>query len=334
LRGAFEELPVSGQVFLAQHMDLVVSEKIRAQAELQDWEQLAARRCRQLLQSGDAESLDKVLRERRDRSVNSPLNLINVIRLIALGNWEEAFPAAKHARDEAEEVGDRQGVMRSCVALAHLAQRSEAWLDADEQLYRVGELAGLLDDPITGLGVLLQRLGLRRGPQSKELEDAFEVTIARLRNEGVGRFLSLPDTTLTDDHELTRAAMAELGNSSAKVLQRGLRLVGLGPVAETDLLRLSSSIASVTSNSVEELRLSLGRTLENQSDTPPWQTILVNAWKAGRLDEFIGRLLEEAPGQRTIVAAVGEIVGAHTSWSLYLSVYITIAGGQGTTFVA
>ena len=330
LRGAFEELPVSGQVFLAQHMDLVVSEQIRRRAELQDWEQLAARRCRQLLQSGDAESAGRVLRERRDRSLNSPLNLIEVVWLITIGNWEEAFPAALHARAEAQEDSDRKGVMRSCVALAHLADRSEAWLDADDLLDRVGELARLLDDPVTGLGVLLQRLVLRREAHGEELEDPSGALASRLRGEGTESFLRLPHTTLTDNPELTRAAVAELGPGSVKVLRRGLQLLGLGAVTQEDVSRLASIAASATSDSLEGLGFSLGRTLEAQlPDVPTWNTTLVNALKAGRLDEFIDRVLEAAPGETEFVTAVAEVAGAHTSWSLYLSVYATITRGQG-----
>jgi len=279
-----------------------------------------------------------VLGERRERSPNSPLNLIEVVTLIAVGDWERAFAAAENALEGAEEAGDRQGVMRSCVALAHLADRSEVRLSADELLERAGELAARLGDQDTRFGVLLQRLVLRRGAEEEdeqELEQVPGASTAALYEEAVGILDDLPDHTLKDDPELTRAAMAELGTVNAGVLQRGLRLVGLGHVEETDLNRLGSAIPSTPGDSLADLGFTLARTLEvPAAGSPPWHVILVKAPSVGRLEDFLDRILEEAPDAWDFLAAVADVARARTSWSLYLSVYATIAGRPGTGYYA
>jgi len=329
LRGAEEELSAPGQVFLARHMELVISGDIRRRAELQDWEQLAAQRCRELLRSGDFQAVGRVLLERRDRSLNSPLNLIDVVRLISLADWEDASPAAGKALDEAEQDSDRVGIMRSCVATAHLYHRSEAWYDADEMLERAGDIACRLDDSVIQLGALLQRLILRHGPQAEKLAEAGAATVVDLREQAIGIFAQLPDPILTDEAELTRTAMAELGSASAAVLQRGLRLVGLGPVARVDLDQVARAIASVSSDSVYQLGGTVAQTLAIGSTTGSvWSEILPNAPSATRLDEIIDRVLDEAPGQREILVAVADAVAKSNSWSLYLSVYSAIVGGS------
>jgi hypothetical protein len=329
LRGTEEELPAPGQVFLARHMDLVIPRDLRRRAELQDWEQLAAQRCRELLRSGDIQTVGRVLLERRDRSLNSPLNLIDVVRLVSLGEWEDSFPAAQHALDEAEQASDRVGIMRSCVAIANLDHRSEAWYEADEMLERAGAVARRLDDPVMRLGALLQRLILRHGPQAEELATTGAATVADLREQAVSVFAELPDQVLTDEPELTRTAMAELGRRSAAVLQRGLRLVGLGSMAPGDLDEVARAIDSASSGSVDQLGDSVARTLGLEASTGSrWWTILPNAPSATRLDEIIDRVLEATPGQWEILAAVADAVAKRNSWSLYVSVYSAIVGGS------
>lgn len=329
LRSAAEELPVPGQVFLAQHMDLVISKDIRRRAELQDWEQLATQRCQDLLRNGDFDAVGRVLHERHDRSENSPLYLIDVVRLILIAQWEDAFAAAEKALGAAEQAGDRIGIIRSSVAIANLDHRSEAWLEADQMLERAGDVAGRLADPLTQLSAMLQRLIVRHGPQAGELARADAATVGDLCKEAISIFAELPDPVLTGDPELTRMAMAELGARSAAVLQRGLLLVGLGPVAQEDLDYIARAIASVASDSALEHGGNAAGTTANEPAELAWSKFLPNAPSASRIDEIIGRIVAEAPGQRQILAAVADAVAKPLSWSLYVRVYSAITDGYG-----
>jgi cellulose synthase operon protein C len=327
LRGAAEELSASGQVFLARHMEMPLAPDVVRQAELQDWEQYAARRCQELLQLGNTAAVPGVLAERRSRSPNSPLNLVEVVTLIASADWEQALVTANRALAEAEEAHDRQSVLRCSVALAHLADRSEALVDADELLERAGELADRLDDRVAVLGVRLQRLLLRRSVRGQELTKASATTGAELAEEAIAAFAGLPDLTLKDHPEMVRASMAELGAIDPKTLRRGLRLVGLGLVEDQDLVRMASAVVKVQSGALDSLGSTLAKTLEvPPTGSPPWHDVMVQAEAAGRLAEFLDRILDTAPDSQEIGEAVAEVVADHTSWSLYVSVYAAIAG--------
>jgi hypothetical protein len=84
------ELPPRAQAYLASRAGIALDDEIWSEADLEDWEAHAARRAADLLQMGRADDALAVVRERTERSANSPL-----VEL-------ESIAREQSARDDAE----------------------------------------------------------------------------------------------------------------------------------------------------------------------------------------------------------------------------------------
>jgi hypothetical protein len=121
LGSAIEELPVKAKAFLAARMGLELDESIWKDAELEDWEIHAERRARDLLELKQPIQAVADLRQRVDRTANSPLLLLERdILIAALNQMLDFFSVYKTVHIERHTMSMLHTALLRCLKLLDL----------------------------------------------------------------------------------------------------------------------------------------------------------------------------------------------------------------------
>jgi len=189
---SYHELPAGSRVLLATLSGERVDPTVKAEADQEAWEKIAAREAASLLQSGKAEDALKVLQERLARTKGSALYAIEAEALAQLGDASGARAALASGIDSAYSAGALSEVLPLVLRKAEMECEHGIWPFA----VTVENPAGILRDEYEALATRntedpsLLRLGALRLAQMDAFNPAlrtesppasgFEVDVMRL----------------------------------------------------------------------------------------------------------------------------------------------------------
>ncbi len=235
LRGAVDELDGRARSYLANRVGSIDEETLAGTAALREWEAYAEKRASDLLRLGlPAAALD-ILRRRGERLSTSRLHLIESValrslptpNLVAAGSAAERAVAAARASADPEEI---QGAIQELVQIRRLEKDTAGVLRALADMGNLGEQLG--DDLIL----------LRADVETLESMSLDEGT-ARFSENAVRVFSRLPDEVVATAPELARRVAAQVGGENPAVVQRVIRLVGVGSLNGETAAGLESVLA-------------------------------------------------------------------------------------------
>lgn len=233
LRSAVEELDGRARSYLAGRVGGIDDEGIAQTAELPEWEVFAEKRASDLLRLGSAQAALDVLHMRSERLPKSRLHLIESIALRSVPNPDlaAAETAAENAVTSARSSADAseiQSALQELVQVRRLRNDTAGVLRALAELGNLGEQLGddliLLEAEVSGLEAA--------APAERFSDNAVRV------------FSRLPDELIARAPELARRVAAQAGGDNPDILQRVIRLVGLGPLNKTSLAGLEAVLAA------------------------------------------------------------------------------------------
>lgn len=235
LYNAVEELDARARAWLGTRLHIELDADARASADLELWEQDAARRARETLAVGDPASALAVIHEREERSDDSPLWLIEALALEAEDDFAGARAALLSALNRAYASGNLIRRLELLDALVTIESRLGV-SDALEHLREARELAERLDDRLASLRLNLSEIGLASHVMpARDLEarrEAVDVIVRRLRDD----LERLADDQIRADPLAARHAAAEIDGLDPALVSRVIRLIGL-PAAPAELLQ-------------------------------------------------------------------------------------------------
>jgi hypothetical protein len=237
LRSAVEELEGRARSFLANRVGGVDDEARARNAEPAEWEAYAEKRASDLLRLGSPGAALEVLQLRTDRLPTSRLHLIESIARRSLPKPDLA--AAESAASKAVEAArlsansdEIQSALEELVQVLRLRDDTAGVLRALAQLGNLGEQLGddliLLKAEVEGLEAIVVPL---------------DDTAERLTETAVRVFSRLPDELIARVPELARRVAAQAGGENPTVLQRVIRLVGLGSLDKKATAGLETVLA-------------------------------------------------------------------------------------------
>ncbi|MES0133607.1 serine protease [Mesorhizobium sp. M0016] len=223
LRNAVEELEGRARLYLANRVGVSAGE-VTAGATQLEWERYAEKRAGDLLQLGLAQAALAVLGSRSERLPGSRLYLLESITHSAVGHYPQAESLASMA-----------------VVAARTSKESEDIEAALDQLVQVrrhlGDTRGVLQ-ALAELGNLGETLGddliqVEANTASLEAISIPEISSDTFSDNAVRVFSRLPDELIVRAPELARRLAAQVGGDYPALLQRVVRLVGIGPLDAT-----------------------------------------------------------------------------------------------------
>jgi hypothetical protein len=239
LREAVEEMPGRAHIYLSNRVGGVDESAMQASAQ-EEWEPYIEKRASAFIALGSPEQAVQALRGRVTRLPNSRLHLVESVALRSLS------PSDLDAAAEAAELA---------VQAARVGGSPEDIDDALRELVQVrrmkGDSAGVLR-ALADLGQLGEQLGddlvlLQSEVEGLEAIGSFDDSASRFSEPAVRVFSRLPDELIASAPELARRMAAQAGGNNPEVLQRVVRLVGVGalsPNTSASLGRLLSDWAA------------------------------------------------------------------------------------------
>lgn len=221
LRSAVEELDGRARTYLANRVGGVNDVAIAKETAPAEWEAYAEKRASDLLRLGSADEALRVLHLRPDRVPTSRLHLIESVARRSLANPDLA--AAESAADRAVEAarasadpGEIQNALQELVQVRRMLKDTAGVLRALAELGSLGEQLG--DDLIL----------LRAEVEELESVRATGGALELFSEPAVHVFSRLPDELVARAPELARRVAAQIGGGNPLLLQRVIRLVGVG----------------------------------------------------------------------------------------------------------
>ncbi len=237
LARAMEELSGARKAYLASRLGADIDEETRALADLEDWERIASREARVLLDRQRPQDALALLATRQERSQQSPVVSLHAEALAQLRRWPDGLKVLELGFDRVAGQGDRQQALALALQAAEIALAGRQVKAVPVVSSRLGSLAGGSLSVFDRWAVLTRRLALARLAAEPEDVACFMRQLGELLDR-------LPDEEI--------AAHAQLGHWSAGLLAAGdvsrlcrlLRLAGLSAATPAAVRRLAAEITA------------------------------------------------------------------------------------------
>lgn len=305
LQTALEELDPPQQAFLAARLKVTLDESILAEAAQEDWEEIVTRQVEAFFRLGQPEKALEAMSRRRRRRPGSRLHLLKARAFEQAGDLAAALRTVERGIASAEDAPEL--ALDLHLLRARLLSRRGDYQSAWGASARAKELANESNDPARRLEVALLQLGtLERRSRTGQRTEA-------LRREVTTLLSAIPDAQFAENLLLLRAA-AGLMPDDARLIQRGVRLVGLEGASPSQLRALARALA--------EWDLSLGETKGQESGT---LARAVNVLLYGTAQDTWLSFMQTARPQH-VRAAVAKLLGHFNAPPAVLSALSAIVG--------
>jgi hypothetical protein len=233
---AIEEFTGARKAYLAARLELDVDEDTRRLADLEDWEQLTARKALEMLAANDPAGALQAVGSRADRSPGSPIPAAEARALVALGRGEEALRVLEHGIQLAIAAGRRAHSLALVTDAAKVVIRFE--YSSRTPLYSslLEHLAQASDGPLEKLAIAAPRLALELLRDSRNMR-----RLAPQASEVAALFDTLTDDEVKVRPELAMWAAVALGEPLC--LARVARLIAISPIRPADIRTLAGEVA-------------------------------------------------------------------------------------------
>ncbi len=309
LARSLEELPPEGQVYLASKIGVTLSPDVLDSATLREKERYTATRVRQLIGLDELDTALAVLGEQRNRTDNSPLDVLEAQVLEKLGRLADASKVIDSASQRAADAGDGETLQNLRYAAARLAERQGQPERALELLAAAREIVREPWDPLMPLRLWTAELRVRRaaaaGNQTEAGQPAvLEVSVARTN---LLRLLdAAPADQIAQDSALLAELASEIGVERPGVVTSALRNVGLPNIRDSQVERLAIALAGWDARTdhllASELRLPQGP----ESYAPAWAEWLRKT-PTTTATQVLAAFLNQYPSSEPVIAVVSSL---------------------------
>ncbi|MEM7131944.1 MAG: ATP-binding protein [Chloroflexota bacterium] len=240
LRPALYELPPRVRAWLATKLQLTGIEGVDwNEAELTEWEGYAEKRVEDLVRSNSWDEALKILSERTERSIGSPLYLLETQILRQQTRWEEARRVAYDGIYSLKQAEDNIGLLDLLRQAIEIDLELKYVEQAELGLAQARELLAAQPqfNELVALQLNVFALKLTRQQQQASTDE-----IEAQRQLILEQFLSLSDQELLTHPLLIRDVLAEFASTHNQVLRRGLSLMLLGNPTPEQRAQLADSM--------------------------------------------------------------------------------------------
>jgi cellulose synthase operon protein C len=222
LRTALEEVPTAARLWLSRKLGVTPDPRLRERAALEEWEEITARAVERHLQAGNPEGALREMRERKDRSPQSPLFRLELEALRMLGRLREAAKVAERALKLAQASDDSSIIRELLLQRAFIAETSGEFAMALTQAEEAARLLGTQPAADEALRVLVTRIRLLR-----KMGESNDVERRKLIDQA--KQLLAPEVvrSLRRRPALLREVAAELGGVIPELLEDAIDTIGI-----------------------------------------------------------------------------------------------------------
>lgn len=211
LYSSVNELPVEQQIWLAGRMSIELPPASYQLADLSSWERLIGRKALDAFRYGGPKETIALLKQRSDRSLDSPLFAIEARAWLALDFARDAMEVTGRALENYPALGNRGRLAEILWFRAQAALRLQAVEEAHVTLERLVEVTRNLSSALTSVQALAEILALPGPPGGAD-----EIYRAQLA-ESLNR---LSDSEIQKERDLLRLALVRLGADYPKTVAR------------------------------------------------------------------------------------------------------------------
>ena len=254
LASALEELPPRSQAWLASKLGLNLSDEVRAQASLADWEAITGRKVRDTLRHGRPDEALALLRERSERTHQSALFAYEAKVHIELRQFAEAERVLQKGIASMQQVPSPGRLAELSWLLSQVAELQGKHEQADVALAQAESIAAQIADPLARLQILLQRALLRQ--QTDLPGEPLESIRQRLAEQL--RTMSIEDWHR--ERSLSRTAAMVLGPGYPELFTQVTSEVGFSESMDRALEKMfgmATKIPSLLGNALSQFNLKL-----------------------------------------------------------------------------
>ncbi|MFF7780146.1 AAA family ATPase [Streptomyces tanashiensis] len=222
LESAWEELPPSGQAYLADRLGIAIDPAVLAEADGEAWTRQVVRQARTLLDAGQAAAALALIRERPARPCPSGVSVLEIEALAAQGRMPEARRLVTETLERAGERGDAEAYADVAVLGARIAEDLGAYGEALDLLNQARKAASATPGRVAWLQASVAQLRIHRRSGAEESAQAQE-----LRTAVVAATDRLRRRERRAHPSLVRELAAEVGDMVPGLLSEAARTTGI-----------------------------------------------------------------------------------------------------------
>jgi len=205
LASTVTELPVEQQIWLASRMSIELPPETYQLADQANWERLIGRKALEAFRYAGPKETIETLRQRAERSADSPLFAIEARAWLALDQPREAAALLDRALDGYPTLANPGRLAELLWFRAQAALRLASAEEAYAFLERLAALSSTLSSALTGIQALCEILTVSRAV------DPTEASLAEQKRSLALRLTDLADTEIQKEKDLLRLALVRLG---------------------------------------------------------------------------------------------------------------------------
>ena len=306
LERAWEDpLPPRARAWLAARLGRDTDELNWQRADLEDWEAHTAGQVESLLRSQEPGIALELLAERSERTLGSPLFVLEARALGMLGKAQAGLRRIEEALDPVLETGNRSAVRDLCEEGARLAvEAGEAGLFHD---YLGRALAMARDEQDVAAELALLQL---RVSGSKRL-GAGEAEIEPAAQELTEAFLRAPAEVLRRQQAVTGQVVNEIGAEQLPVLERAIRVMQPEAEGEEGVESLTGILEEAAEMSGEFRRRQAAVARKaglRRRRKLSWRDVARQAVASGVVDRVLADVVRSVPRGAAVSGRVRDLV--------------------------
>jgi tetratricopeptide (TPR) repeat protein len=211
LYSSVNELPVEQQIWLAGRMSIELPPATYQLADLSSWERLIGRKALDAFRFGGPKDAIALLKQRNDRSPDSPLFAIEARAWLALDFPRDAMEVTGRALENYPAMGNRGRLAEILWLRAQAALRLQAAEEAYVCLERLVDVAKNLSSRLTGVQGLSEILALSK--PSSSIDDLHRQELSDSLN-------CLSEAEIQKERDLLRLTLVRLGADYPKTVAK------------------------------------------------------------------------------------------------------------------
>ncbi|HJT75502.1 MAG TPA: hypothetical protein VJ720_15805, partial [Chitinophaga sp.] len=257
LRNALEELPSKSLLWLSGKLGVTPDKDMLKTASLGEWESITATAAERYLNTGEAQIALDTIRERDDRTTNSPLYRLELEALRNLGLYDEAAFVAEEMLATIPRSADPAILFEINMQAAFI---KEAQGRIEEAIVYLRQASSLQSPEPTkeGLRILITHIRLLR-KQGDEKNAERAVFVKQVRDWLADRQLLM---SLSSSPALLREVVAELGKIMPELLENAIDWVGIEIRNDLQANVLSQALTNWNAELQKDSNSLLGELLE------------------------------------------------------------------------
>ena len=298
---SFEDLSPRAQAYLAARLgvDYGLPPEIWNQStmDLVTWERHTEREAQEYLRSNRPQRLIDDLSVRSERTLGSPLYLLEAQARQRLEQWSELKQVVEAGIDSMMQSGNSAGLLELWLTAAYLEERLGDLPAAEDALHEAATVAERLHDEMHQLEICL---GLRRLYGLRP--DSDPTKTIELEQRAVPLFLELSEKSLSKQPELIRDTASALGESHPEVLRRALSLLRIS-VLEAEpraaiargIIDWQHSLVSIEENGQVQAEITFAQISPESSFASVWQQFCQHTGPTEIMQTVAAELVERVP---------------------------------------